>query len=339
MNSLWLNAKSIVHTSTLKPNVVSKNLIKGTWALRWPQENTKPLDTIKCEQMNIDVDVPVQDKLLTIYYGHTFVPDKELCAIHFCFDSPSLVKEWTDELFQYARNPFLRNLSGLQLLEKIHSKIVNGLVEEVRQDRKEIAVRTNSRETETEQRILKALDYVQLPHGRALKNSYLLRTYTLIDQRTKSLGILLKLLAHIGLDNQPKQQWTEDGKHNIYFFDKLERLDEVWTKHGRNNSSVQELWAQFLHYYTNVFKFNKEVVSVRQTSSILKKQDQLNQMLVIEDPFILEKNCASNLSSSNWSKIRLMFSCALRIIDNFRLPENLLKIDLKAQSSSILAVC
>ncbi|CAF4367532.1 unnamed protein product, partial [Didymodactylos carnosus] len=155
-----------------------------------------PKDTIKYEQMNIDVDVPVQDKLLTIYYGHTFVPDKELCAIHFCFDSPSLVKEWTDELFQYARNPFLRNLSGLQLLEKIHSKIVNGLVEEVRQDRKEIAVRTNSRETETEQRILKALDYVQLPHGRALKNSYLLRTYTLIDQRTKSLGILLKLLAH-----------------------------------------------------------------------------------------------------------------------------------------------
>ncbi|CAF4392246.1 unnamed protein product, partial [Didymodactylos carnosus] len=135
-----------------------------------------PKDAIKCEQMNIGADVPVQDKWLTIYYGHTFVPDRELRAIHFCFESPSLAKEWADELFQYARNPFLRNLSALELLEKIHSKIVNGLVEEVRQDRqdrKEIAVRTilrmfcrNSRETEREQRILKALDYIQLPHER-----------------------------------------------------------------------------------------------------------------------------------------------------------------------------
>ncbi|CAF1346525.1 unnamed protein product [Didymodactylos carnosus] len=94
-------------------------------------------------------------------------------------------------------------------------------------------------------------------------------------------------------------------------------VDQLWKECVINDSPVLELWAKFLYYYTNVFKFKEEVVSVREISPMFEQQDQLNEILVIEDPFILQKNYRS--------KIQEIFSCALRNVDQFRVPENLSK--------------
>ncbi|CAF4574631.1 unnamed protein product [Didymodactylos carnosus] len=47
------SGKHNIHTSSLKPNDVSKNLITGTFALKWPEENTKSLTPIA---VNLHVD-------------------------------------------------------------------------------------------------------------------------------------------------------------------------------------------------------------------------------------------------------------------------------------------
>lgn len=51
-----------------------------------------------------------------------------------------MLKEWTAKLFQYGHNPLVRNLSCLNCLEKLHSRIIYGLVEE-RGDKKVIRVK------------------------------------------------------------------------------------------------------------------------------------------------------------------------------------------------------
>ncbi|CAF3790284.1 unnamed protein product [Rotaria socialis] len=83
------------------------------------------------------LDVPVTSKWLTIYYGNTFVAS-ELRIVHFYFESPSLAREWTEKLFQLGHNQILRNLSSLDCLEKIHSKIIHGLID---LDKRKIPVR------------------------------------------------------------------------------------------------------------------------------------------------------------------------------------------------------
>ncbi|CAF1016252.1 unnamed protein product [Rotaria sp. Silwood1] len=129
-----------------------------------------PRGAIECEQMNIGVmDVPLSSKWLTIYYGNTFIPDRELRVIHFSFHSPIVAREWTEHLFQYGHNPLLRNLSSLECLEKCHSRIINGLIDD-RFDKKAIPVRNliqflckNTRDVNKETKILKTLDLLELP--------------------------------------------------------------------------------------------------------------------------------------------------------------------------------
>ena len=50
------------------------------------------------------------------------------------------LQEWAEQLFQYGHNPLLRNLSSLECLEKLHSRIINGLISD-RFDKKAIPVR------------------------------------------------------------------------------------------------------------------------------------------------------------------------------------------------------
>ncbi|CAF4178785.1 unnamed protein product [Rotaria sp. Silwood2] len=129
-----------------------------------------PRGATECEQMNIGVmDVPLSSKWLTIYYGNTFIPDRELRVIHFSFHSPTVAREWTEQLFQYGHNPLLRNLSSLECLEKFHSRIINGLVDD-RFDKKAIPVRIliqllckNNRDLNKETKILKTLELLELP--------------------------------------------------------------------------------------------------------------------------------------------------------------------------------
>ncbi|CAF5128659.1 unnamed protein product, partial [Rotaria magnacalcarata] len=66
-------------------------------------EVSLPRGAIENDQMNIGIkDVPLSLKWLTIYYGNTFVPDRDLRVIHFSFPSTAIAREWTDKLFQYG---------------------------------------------------------------------------------------------------------------------------------------------------------------------------------------------------------------------------------------------
>jgi hypothetical protein len=47
----------------------------------------------ECEQLNIGaLDVPLASKWLTIYYGNSYIPDRDLRTIHFCFPTPALAR-------------------------------------------------------------------------------------------------------------------------------------------------------------------------------------------------------------------------------------------------------
>ncbi|CAF4599281.1 unnamed protein product [Rotaria sp. Silwood1] len=119
------------------------------------------------QKNNIGVlDVPIQSKWLTIYYGNTYVPT-ELRLIHFYFESPSIAERWAKQLFQFGHNQILRNLSSLDCLEKLHSRIIHGLIDP---DRKTISVKSfiqflckNIHDNSKEKTILRALDHLKLP--------------------------------------------------------------------------------------------------------------------------------------------------------------------------------
>ncbi|CAF1212762.1 unnamed protein product [Adineta ricciae] len=135
---------------------------------RTGSEAILPRGALDCEQIHIGVRASLEDKWLTIYYGNSFVPDRDLRIIHFCFSSPTIAREWTEQLFQYGHNPLLRNLSGLECLEKFHSRTVNSLIDD-RSD-KTISVRNliqflckGTRDVNKETKILKALEYLELP--------------------------------------------------------------------------------------------------------------------------------------------------------------------------------
>ena len=54
--------------------------------------------------MNIGVlDVPLTFKWLTIYYGNTFIPDRDLRVIHFCFQSPTVARVKSRHFASLAR--------------------------------------------------------------------------------------------------------------------------------------------------------------------------------------------------------------------------------------------
>jgi hypothetical protein len=47
----------------------------------------------ECELLNIGtLDVPLASKWLSIYYGNSFIPDRDLRIIHFCFQSPAAAR-------------------------------------------------------------------------------------------------------------------------------------------------------------------------------------------------------------------------------------------------------
>ncbi|CAF0835097.1 unnamed protein product [Rotaria sordida] len=119
------------------------------------------------QKNNIGVlDVPIASKWLTIYYGNTFVAS-DMRLIHFYFESPSIAEEWAERLFQFGHNQILRHLSSLGCLEKLHSRIINSLIDV---NRKTISVRSliqflckNTRDSNKEKTILRALNYLKLP--------------------------------------------------------------------------------------------------------------------------------------------------------------------------------
>lgn len=57
---------------------------------------------------------------------------------------------------------------------------------------------------------------------------------------------------------------------NTWFFDDLNRLDQVWPHRDKNKSSIGELFLGFLRYFSEEFQFNRLVVCIRQSKELTK---------------------------------------------------------------------
>ena len=61
----------------------------------------------ECEHMNLGaLDVPLSSKWLTIYYGNSYIPDRDLRIIHFCLPSSTIAQ---------VENRFVKQLTILSL--------------------------------------------------------------------------------------------------------------------------------------------------------------------------------------------------------------------------------
>ncbi|CAF3905534.1 unnamed protein product, partial [Rotaria sp. Silwood1] len=87
------------------------------------------------------------------------------------------------------------------------------------------------------------------------------------------------------------------GDWNVYFYDDLKNLNEVWKDCSLNKLSSGELWIEFLRYYTEIFDYDKNIVTIRQFRSLLRSEKGwFHPTIAIEDPFILTHDLTEKLS-------------------------------------------
>ncbi|CAF3664274.1 unnamed protein product, partial [Rotaria sp. Silwood1] len=180
-----------------------------------------------------------------------------------------------------------------------------------------------------------------------IENTRLLKMYSDIDPRVRELGFVVKTLAkkcnicdasrgtlssyayilmviHFlqqvqppvipvlqqlpnGLSsNIPNVRKREDW--NVYFYDDLKNLNEVWKDYGLNKLSSGELWIEFLRYYTEIFDYDKNIVTIRQIQPLPRSEKGwFHPTIAIEDPFILTHDLTEKLSLRNWFHIHRVF--------------------------------
>ncbi|CAM2718962.1 unnamed protein product [Rotaria socialis] len=180
-----------------------------------------------------------------------------------------------------------------------------------------------------------------------IENTRLLRIYSDIDPRVRELGFVIKTLAkqcnicdasrgtlssyaytimmiHFLQQIQPPvipvlQQLNDHssdnvsrvrkcGDWNVYFYDNLKNLSQVWDGYGLNKLSSGELWVEFLCYYTERFNYDTNIVTIRQVKPLLRAgKGWFHPTIAIEDPFILTHDLTEKLSLRNWCNIRRVF--------------------------------
>ncbi|XP_039606542.1 terminal uridylyltransferase 7-like [Polypterus senegalus] len=174
---------------------------------------------------------------------------------------------------------------------------------------------------------------ISLYNTLALHNTRLLATYSTIDERVKYLCYTMKVFAKIcdigdasrgSLSSYaytlmvlyflqqrkppviPVLQEIFDGKKppqvlvdgwNVYFYDNLADLKNVWPEYGKNTESVGELWLGLLRFYTEEFDFKEHVICIRRKKLLTTfKKQWTSKYIVIEDPFDLNHNLGAGLS-------------------------------------------
>ncbi|CAM4955318.1 unnamed protein product [Rotaria socialis] len=180
-----------------------------------------------------------------------------------------------------------------------------------------------------------------------IENTRLLRIYSDIDPRVRELGFVIKTLAkqcnicdasrgtlssyaytimmiHFLQQIQPPvipvlQQLNDHssdnvsrvrkcGDWNVYFYDNLKNLSQVWDGYGLNKLSSGELLVEFLCYYTERFNYDTNIVTIRQVKPLLRAgKGWFHPTIAIEDPFILTHDLTEKLSLRNWCNIRRVF--------------------------------
>lgn len=178
-------------------------------------------------------------------------------------------------------------------------------------------------------------------------NTRLLKTYSLIDPRVRELGYAIKYLAKTkGIADASKgglspyayllmaiyylqqcnppvvpvlQELYPEGETkpevmvegwNVWFFEDIGRLKQVWSEFGQNKQSVGELWLGMLRFYTRgEFSFKRRVVAIRQKAPLTRLQKEWNcRCVAIEDPFKLDHNVGNSLIRKMKGAIMKAFS-------------------------------
>lgn len=183
-------------------------------------------------------------------------------------------------------------------------------------------------------------------------NTHLLRIYCTIDTRVPRLGLLVKKFARtcqICYANQgglksyafnvmlihflqqckppvlPVLQELESDKlvgemidgWEVKFFQDLDRIQDVWPGYKQNKKSVGELFIEFFIYYTEHFNFDKDIVTIRQSSNLTKFEKRWTSMIAIEDPFLLTHNLSDALEISMVNYIKSSFILARNHFTSF----------------------
>ncbi|XP_040396770.1 terminal uridylyltransferase 7 isoform X3 [Cygnus olor] len=174
---------------------------------------------------------------------------------------------------------------------------------------------------------------ISLYNTLALHNTRLLSSYSAIDPRVKFLCYTMKVftkMCDIGdasrgslssyaytlmvlyflqqrnppvipvlqeIYKEPKKPEILVDGWNVYFFDKIEELPDVWPDFGKNTESVGQLWLGLLRFYTEEFDFKEHVICIRRKNLLTTfKKQWTSKYIVIEDPFDLNHNLGAGLS-------------------------------------------
>ncbi|KAG8130707.1 hypothetical protein E2320_017332 [Naja naja] len=156
---------------------------------------------------------------------------------------------------------------------------------------------------------------ISLYNTLALHNTRLLSCYATIDPRVKYLCYTMKVftkMCNIGdasrgslssyaytlmvlyflqqrsppvipvlqeICKEPKKPEILVDGWNVYFFDRINELSDVWSDFGKNKESIGELWLGLLRFYTEEFDFKEHVICIRR-----------------KNPFDLNHNLGAGLS-------------------------------------------
>ena len=183
-------------------------------------------------------------------------------------------------------------------------------------------------------------------------NTLLLRTYCQIDTRVQKLGLMIKHFAKIcqicfanqgGLKSYAfsimlihfLQQCSppvlpilqelnanELASEYVYgwevkYFCDLDRIVEIWPGFKQNKKSIGELFIDFFIFYTSVFNFDKDVVTIRQSARLTKFEKKWTSIIAIEDPFLLTHNLSDALEISMVNYIKTSFILARNHFSTF----------------------
>lgn len=87
--------------------------------------------------------------------------------------------------------------------------------------------------------------------------AFTLMTLHFLQQRTPPV---IPVLQELHEGKQPPEIIVDGW--NVWYFDDLDRLGEVWQA-GKNTESVSQLFVGFLRYFSETFKFDQNVICSR----------------------------------------------------------------------------
>ncbi|CAF1021724.1 unnamed protein product [Rotaria sp. Silwood1] len=141
---------------------------------------------------------------------------------------------------------------------------------------------------------LDTCDIGDASHGTLSSYAYIIMVIHFLQQIQPPVVPILQQLNDNQSTNTSNVRKYADW--NIYFYDDLTQLNKVWNGYGLNKLSSGELWIELLRYYTELFDYEKNIVTIRQYEPLSRlEKGWFRQTIAIEDPFILTHNLADAL--------------------------------------------